>query len=285
MTLRRRAGAAVVGIALAVVLPAVALAHPLGNFTVNHYAGIRVEPERVLLDVVVDQAEIPTFQEKLRIDTDGDGSVSDAEAEAERVAACPVMAPSLSLSVAGTPLHLRAVEAGLSFPPGAAGMETMRLVCVYLAELPGPLAPGSAIAFADTSGAGRIGWREITAVGSGVTLAPGSPPVSSVSARLTAYPAALIPKPLDIRSASFEVSLGGPVLAPFSVPDAAALPGAASLAPSVGDDADPVAAGPSTMSGAVGGAGAGSRAATAATARRRRPGWGRQRDLGPARAA
>ena len=43
-------------------LPAVVLAHPLGNFTINHYAGLRIEPDRVTLDVVIDQAEIPAFQ-------------------------------------------------------------------------------------------------------------------------------------------------------------------------------------------------------------------------------
>jgi hypothetical protein len=31
--------------------------------------------------VVIDEAEIPTFQDRLRIDTNGDGVVSDAEAE------------------------------------------------------------------------------------------------------------------------------------------------------------------------------------------------------------
>jgi hypothetical protein len=44
----------------------------------------RVEPDRVLLDVVVDQAEIPTFQARLDFDTDGDGEVSDEEADAGR---------------------------------------------------------------------------------------------------------------------------------------------------------------------------------------------------------
>jgi hypothetical protein len=83
----RRAAAIVLGLLAALVLPAVAFAHPLGNFTINHYAGIRVETDRILLDVVIDQAEIPTFQARLTLDTDGDGELSDAETEAARVAA------------------------------------------------------------------------------------------------------------------------------------------------------------------------------------------------------
>jgi hypothetical protein len=74
---RRRGLAALFGILGVLLLPALAAAHPLGNFTINHYTGIRVEPDRISLDVVIDQAEIPTFQARLDFDTDGDGEVSD----------------------------------------------------------------------------------------------------------------------------------------------------------------------------------------------------------------
>ena len=79
-------------------LPAVVLAHPLGNFTINHYAEVRVEAERVLLDVVIDQAEIPTFQARFDFDQDGDASLSDEEIDAGRVTACEDLAGSLSLT-------------------------------------------------------------------------------------------------------------------------------------------------------------------------------------------
>ncbi len=228
---RGRFGAVGAGIALALLLPALALAHPLGNFTINHYAGIRVEPTRVILDVVIDQAEIPTFQEKLRIDTDGDGSVSDDEIEAERSTACPILAESLTLTVDGAVQPLTPVAAGLSFPPGAAGLETMRLACTYTATLPHGLAAATQVTFRDTSHGERLGWREIVATGSGVTVDAGDLPTSSRSARLTAYPKDLLTQPLDVRSASFTASPGGPTLAPLVVPDATPLPGAPALYP------------------------------------------------------
>jgi nickel/cobalt transporter (NicO) family protein len=228
---RRALLAAVAGLVLVVMAPSLALAHPLGNFTINHYAGIRVEPDRLILDVVIDQAEIPTFQEKLRIDRDGDGSVSDNETAAERATACPALAPSLVASAGGRSLSLVPVAAGLTFPPGAAGLETMRLACTYSVALPAPLAAGTTIAFSDRSHSERLGWREVTVQGSGVTVEAGGLPAASISKRLTAYPTDLLTRPLDIRSASFKVSPGGPALAPFAVPDAFPLPGAAPLGP------------------------------------------------------
>ena len=91
------ASAALLGLAAVLLVPALAAAHPLGNFTINHYAGIRVEPDRILLDVVIDEAEIPAFQARLDFDTDGDGEVSDAETDAGRGPACQKLAPSLAL--------------------------------------------------------------------------------------------------------------------------------------------------------------------------------------------
>src|SRR6266705_5359851 len=86
----------------AVLVPAVALAHPLGNFTINHYAGIRVEPTRVLLDVVIDEAEIPAFQATQAYDVDGDGTLSATEIDGARHAGCQSVGRDLSLAVAGS---------------------------------------------------------------------------------------------------------------------------------------------------------------------------------------
>ena len=150
-------------------MPALAAAHPLGNFTINHYAGIRVEPDRILLDVVIDQAEIPTFQARLDFDTDGDGEVSDEETDAGRgdgMRRAPAVADAHRRRRARGLSAL--TEAGLTFPPGVGGLSTMRMVCGFSATLAAPLAAGARVAFADGSFSDRIGWREIVVEGSGV---------------------------------------------------------------------------------------------------------------------
>ena len=237
---------------LLLLLPAVALAHPLGNFTVNHFAGIRVEAGRIVLDVVIDEAEIPTFQDRLRIDTDGDGVISDAEANAERLAACPRLVPDLALTANGSRLDLVLFAAGLSFPPGTAGLSTMRLVCEFSASLP-PTGWPLRIGFDDTSHPGRIGWHEVVVTASGVTLARGSLPSTSVSDRLRTYPPALIPHPLDVVNVSFTASLGGPATA-YVEPDDG-LPLVAAPSPAVSIPAEPSAATPTA--GAAAGASTG----------------------------
>jgi nickel/cobalt transporter (NicO) family protein len=246
---RRMAAAALLAGGLIVILPGIALAHPLGNFTVNHYAGIRIEPGQVRLDEVIDEAEIPTFQDRLRIDTDGDGVISDDEANVERLAACPRLVPDLALVVDGVRLDLVVAEAGLSFPPGTAGLSTMRLVCEFRADLPAGVAWPIRIGFNDTSHAGRIGWHEVVVTGSGVTLNAGALPATSISNRLRLYPPALIPHPLDVQDVSFTAALGG-VATPFVVPPDA-LPLTDTAAQAAGDPpADsPPADGPDESSG------------------------------------
>ncbi len=65
------------------------LAHPLGNFTVNHYDGLTLWRDHVTDYAVVDVAEIPTLQDKPLADTDGDGVISATEAPPSRPASTP----------------------------------------------------------------------------------------------------------------------------------------------------------------------------------------------------
>lgn len=221
------AAALVAGLAI----PAATLAHPLGNFTINHFAALRVATDHVGIDVVIDRAEIPAFQERQRLDTNGDGTLQDAELAGQGQEACTSLARDLRLAAGATPVPLAIGAAGLSFPPGAGGLTTMRLVCEYTGSLGVAIAGGTSLTFEDASFAERIGWREIVVAGDGVTIAGREAmQLSGVSNRLTSYPATLLTQPLDERSIAVEASSGGPALAPWSAPDATPLQAAPSVA-------------------------------------------------------
>lgn len=242
--MRRLRRAVLAGIALAGLVPAVALAHPLGNFTINHYAGIRIAPEQISVDVVIDEAEIPTFQERQRIDANGDGTIDAAELEAERVAACPRLAGDLRLAVGGAAVPLEPVAAGLGFLPGAGGLTTMRIVCELTAAMSAPITAATSVAFEDATFAERIGWREMVVLGDGMTIAGSGLLATSPSDRLTHYPTDLLSQPLSTRSIALDAAPGGPRLAAWSAPDAAPLPGVA--APASGTGATGAGAGSGT---------------------------------------
>ncbi|MFE0102839.1 nickel/cobalt transporter [Streptomyces sp. NPDC059009] len=180
-----------------------AQAHPLGNFTVNHYHGLRVLPDRVEDSVVVDRAEIPTLQA---------GGRDDAGA------VCADVAGALRARAAGRPLVWRVRASGLAYPPGQAKLRTTRISCSLSAGA--DLARGGDVEFADGYDQGRIGWREVTATaGGGVRLAASDVPERSVSGELRRYPDDLLSDPLDVRAARLRVAPGdGPGAGPGAAP-------------------------------------------------------------------
>jgi nickel/cobalt transporter (NicO) family protein len=170
----------------ALLAPAAASAHPLGNFTINRFSRIEVSGHRVYVLYVLDMAEIPTFQA---------GRI-DASAYARRIAA------NAHLTVAGRPATLVPVGHALAHPPGAGGLRTTRLEIA----LAGPRIDGPAqLAYHDANYADRIGWKEVV-VGA---KAP------SRSDELRAYPKDMLQSPLDITSVSAQV---GPGSGPESPP-------------------------------------------------------------------
>jgi ABC-type nickel/cobalt efflux system permease component RcnA len=205
----RRSALRILAAALAIsatwLLPATVAAHPLGNFTINHYAGLTIAADRIDLDIVIDMAEIPAFQERQTMDTGGDGSVADDEAATWAVGACAGSVPKLDLRRDGSPIALAGGPSSVAFPAGAGGLSTLRLECGFTAALSPVIGGPATITFADTSYTERLGWREIIATGDGTILDTHGLPAASPSRKLTAYPADLIATPLDTRSATIDV--------------------------------------------------------------------------------
>jgi len=156
MTTRRAARAVARLAALASLIVGLLLAwagaagaHPLGNFTVNQYTGLRLLPDRVRVDYVLDMAEIPAFQTRQEIDADGDQKVSAAEAGSWRLASCPRLAAGLVVHLDGQRLDLATTASRLSFPPGSGGLPTLQALLVAstvtLTHTAGVLALGVAL--------------------------------------------------------------------------------------------------------------------------------------------
>jgi nickel/cobalt transporter (NicO) family protein len=181
----------------ALALPAVATAHPLGNFTTNHYSRVVASGDRVYVLYVLDLAEIPTFQEKPTV-----------------AQLLPRIARGISLRVDGHAFSLEPLRHALAFPPGTAGLRTTRLEAVYAS--PSLRAGRHRLAYRDETFPGRIGWKEIVVQHDSDARVPfASAPGQSVSDELRAYPKDQLSSPLDVRSARFELVPGsGPGTAP-----------------------------------------------------------------------
>ena len=199
--------------------PASAMAHPLGNFTINLYDGITISPDGAVIDHVLDMAEIPAFQERQRMDLDGDGAVSDGEAARWAEDTCRETASDLTLTVGGERSELQPTALGLSFPPGQGGLVTLRLVCTYEAAF-APVSGATDVTFEDSAYAERLGWREIVVNADGVQLSGAEAFAQGTSERLTAYPEAQLGQPRDQASAAFSIAPGGAAVPLPPAPDA-----------------------------------------------------------------
>ncbi|HJR82156.1 MAG TPA: sulfite exporter TauE/SafE family protein [Anaerolineales bacterium] len=181
-----------------------AFAHPLGNFTINQYAGLSISRERVLVDYVLDMAEIPAFQEIAKFDTNGNGHPDSSEAAFYHAGACASLRPDLRLSLNNQPVDLTLGASSVEFPAGVGGLPTLRLTCQFEAALDFTES-NHVLSFTNEAFADRLGWKEIVVFADGVSL-QGEYATTSPSNRLTIYPEDLLTSPLDQREVEFEIT-------------------------------------------------------------------------------
>ncbi|MBA3283046.1 MAG: nickel transporter, partial [Acidimicrobiia bacterium] len=203
------AGAAATLLGLAFATPA--SAHPLGNFTFNTSAAVQVRPDEVLVDYVIDLAELPTLQARPDVDRNGDGSLTDGERRRYAEQTCDRAAARLNLTVGDRPVVLEHRSSDISFPEGQAGLRTLRLEC----ELGGSsteIDGRTTVRLADENFADRLGWREIIALGDRTTVTDTDVLRESASDTLVNYPQDQLESPLRQREATITVEPGGPAL-------------------------------------------------------------------------
>ena len=192
------------------ILTGWALAHPLGNFSINQYSKIEVEKSEVKLRSVLDMAEIPTFQQSQNIDTDKDGKLSEKELNAYTEKISPEYLSNLLLTVNGQKIELRPTSKNIVVKKGSGNLSTMKIVWDLVGDLPS--AAGNYVYnfnFENKNYPERIGWNEIV-VGrvSGVSVFNSTAFGSSITNELEAYPQQSLEAKLDERTAEFSATTG-----------------------------------------------------------------------------
>jgi ABC-type nickel/cobalt efflux system permease component RcnA len=177
-----------------------AAAHPLGNFSINHLSQVSISTDRVDVRYTLDQAEIPTFQER------GLGPQRVLARKRSEIVR------GLRLTVDGRAVAL-APEPGarISFPPGQGGLKLTRVELALSARVSHP----RRVSFADETFPGRVGWKDVIVHAGRGTAVKSTVPSTDPTDELRSYPADMLSSPLDRRTASFRVAPGsGTVSAP-----------------------------------------------------------------------
>ena len=203
---RRSLAGATLALSLAVLVPTVVSAHPLGNFTLNQYSGLTVRSDGVDVTYVLDMAEIPTAQLLASLGSDEGHLLDTGAAAGYRRAECATVASQMTLRLDGSAAALTPAASNLTFPVGAAGLHTLRLTCHLTTAATQTI--GRSLHFTNNNFDDRVGWREVNAVGTSARVARSDVPATSVSNQLTTYPTDLLTSPLDVRSAAVTVVAG-----------------------------------------------------------------------------
>ena len=183
--------------------PLPAVAHPLGNFTINHYSAIDARPDGLHISYVLDMAEIPTFQELERLD--------EAGMERRLAARIPRWAQGLHLVANGVPVPLRLQAARVSCLPGVGGLPIIRAEEDLWVDGGGLRTSDPSrgwpvdLTYRDDNFPNRVGWKEIIVTGPAVEYSS-VPAIDRGSNRLRSYPVDLLKSPPDVTVAQFRFS-------------------------------------------------------------------------------
>jgi nickel/cobalt exporter len=172
-------------LAAVLVLAPAAGAHPLGNFSINHLAVVSSGGGQVRVHYVLDQAEIPTFQER--------GMPLSTVLARKR----GEVVQRLSAFADGRRIALAASAGTIAHRPGQGGLPTTRVEL----DLVGHARPRASVRVADATFPGRVGWKAVLATGQ-----------QDPTHALTRYPKAVLSSPSDVRAATFRIKNGALVV-------------------------------------------------------------------------
>src|SRR5713101_7102052 len=166
-------------------------AHPMGNFSINHYSKIEEGENLLKLKYIIDMAEIPTFGERIDMDTNGDKDISSEEQSIYLYRKVEELKKRLTLRLNDKPLELKVDSRNMVFLPGAGGLPTTIITVEYKVNIEkGNLVDANKVFYEDDNYSGRTGWKEIIVLGKkGEThIVTSSTPSEDISNELSSYP-------------------------------------------------------------------------------------------------
>lgn len=173
----------------------VVFAHPMGNFSVSHYAKLHVTERGIEIQYALDLAEIPTFELLRTWNLEGSSPRAELESRAARQAR--EWLNNVAIIVAGRPAKAVFESASLVIADGAGNLPILRITArAHVDAAPGRLE------YEDRNYPDRAGWKEIVIdAGSGAILRTASQGGKDISKALTRYPPnPTIAPPQDLRA-------------------------------------------------------------------------------------
>ena len=183
---------------LLLLIPFGAIAHPMGNFSINHYSKLIADGESVRVDYILDFAEIPTFQMFPEVRSGAlqlQARVRDLAEEWTR---------QLRLTADGQVLMLDLEDSTAKVEPGAGGLSTVRVMLKLKSRWS---RKAGTLHFTDSNFPERIGWKEIVVQATPPLGFPeGNPFSTDRSGALTHYPADLLAAAPNVTDVSIRVA-------------------------------------------------------------------------------
>ena len=188
---------------------ATALAHPMGNFSINHYSKVTIKQGSIEILYLIDMAEIPTFQELRQFDITPKPDDPSAYRYLDRQE--QLLKEGISVESDGQSVRLEMTSRQVTFADGAGGLPTMKIGFVFRGKLDVP-AGAHKLTYLDNNFPGRAGWKEVLVQGDRVAILDSSAPGTDRSQELTNYSSDVLNSPPQQLSAlvGFRTSLSEP---------------------------------------------------------------------------
>ena len=191
-----------------------AFAHPMGNFSINHYSKIKIEPSSIEIRYLIDMAEIPTFQEMRESEIGPTAGKAITTRYLEKQG--KLLMEGLALKSDGEAIRLDTISRRIVFADGAGGLPTMKLAFVFRGKI-GSAAALHKLSYVDNNFSGRAGWKEMIVVGNGGTIMESSATATDRSHELSNYSSDLLNSPPQQLSALVDFRIS-PMAAPIRKP-------------------------------------------------------------------